>query len=59
MCHVHLIQVLERRNQALDVKQQRALARNAIREQKFEEAYVEWIAELRARAYIELRETVQ
>ena len=56
---VHLIQVLERRNQALDVKQQRALARNAIREQKFEEAYVEWIAELRARAYIELRETVQ
>ena len=56
---VHLIQVLERRNQALDVKQQRALARNALREQKFEDAYVEWIAELRARAYIELRETVQ
>jgi peptidyl-prolyl cis-trans isomerase SurA len=56
---VHLIQVLERRNQALDVKQQRALARNALREQKFEEAYIEWIAELRARAYIELRETVQ
>jgi peptidyl-prolyl cis-trans isomerase SurA len=54
---VHLIQVLERRNQALDIKQQRALARNALREQKFEEAYVEWIAELRARAYIELRET--
>jgi peptidyl-prolyl cis-trans isomerase SurA len=56
---VHLIQVMERRNQALDVKQQRALARNALREQKFEEAYVEWIAELRARAYIELRETAQ
>jgi peptidyl-prolyl cis-trans isomerase SurA len=54
---VHLIQVLERRNQALDIKQQRVLARNALREQKFEEAYVEWIAELRARAYIELRET--
>ena len=56
---VHLIQVLERRNQALDAKQQRVLARNALREQKFEEAYVEWIAELRARAYIELREAVQ
>lgn len=54
---VHLIQVLERRNQALDLKQQRTLARNALREQKFEEAYVEWIAELRARAYIELRDT--
>jgi peptidyl-prolyl cis-trans isomerase SurA len=56
---VHLIQVLERRNQALDVKQQRVLARNALREQKFEEAYLEWIAELRARAYIELREAAQ
>lgn len=54
---VHLIQVLERRNQALDLKQQRTLARNALREQKFEEAYAEWIAELRARAYVELRET--
>jgi peptidyl-prolyl cis-trans isomerase SurA len=53
---VHLIQVLERRNQALDLKQQRALARSGLREQKFEEAYGEWITELRARAYIELRE---
>jgi peptidyl-prolyl cis-trans isomerase SurA len=56
---VHLIQVLERRNQALDTKQQRTLARNALREQKFEQAYGEWIAELRARAYIEMRETAQ
>jgi peptidyl-prolyl cis-trans isomerase SurA len=56
---VHLIQVLERRNQALDVKQQRELARSALREQKFDEAYAEWLQELRARAYIELRERPQ
>lgn len=56
---VHLIQVLERRNQALDVKQQRDLARNALREQKFEDAYNEWLNELRARAYIEMREGAQ
>lgn len=56
---VHLIQVLERRNQALDLKQQRELARNALREQKFDEAYAEWLSELRARAYIEMREVSQ
>ncbi len=56
---VHLIQVLERRNQALDLKQQRELARNALREQKFEESYFEWLSELRARAYIEVREAPQ
>ncbi len=56
---VQLIQVMERRNQALDAKQQRELARNALREQKFEEAYDEWLNELRARAYIEMREASQ
>lgn len=56
---VHLIQVLERRNQALNLKQQRELARNALREQKFDEAYAEWLIELRARAYIEMREVSQ
>jgi peptidyl-prolyl cis-trans isomerase SurA len=53
---VHLIQVLERREVALDLRQQRELARNVLREQKFEEAYAEWIRELRARAYVEMRE---
>ena len=41
---VHLIQVLERREVTLDAKQQREQARNILREQKFEEAYVEWAA---------------
>lgn len=53
---MHLIQVVERRQQTLDPKQQREQARNALREQKFEQAYTEWLRELRARAYIELRE---
>jgi peptidyl-prolyl cis-trans isomerase SurA len=53
---VHLIQVLERREIALDARQQRELARNVLREQKFEGAYLEWIRELRARSYVEMRE---
>ncbi len=53
---VHLIQVVDRRRVALDAKQQREQARNILREQKFEEAYQNWARDLRARAYVELRE---
>jgi peptidyl-prolyl cis-trans isomerase SurA len=53
---VHLIQVLERREVALETKQLREQARNQLREQKFEEAYLEWAKDLRARAYVEMRE---
>jgi peptidyl-prolyl cis-trans isomerase SurA len=53
---VHLIQVLERRQTTLDAKQQREQARNILREQKFDQAYVEWLRDLRARAYVEMRE---
>ena len=53
---VHLIQVVERRQVTLDPKQQREQARNVLREQKFEQAYGEWLRDLRARAYIELRD---
>lgn len=56
---VHLIQVMERRKVALDAKQQREQARNALREQKFDDAYAEWVRELRSRAYVELREPPQ
>lgn len=56
---VHLIQVLERRNVALDVSQLREQARNVLREQKFEQAYLDWTKELRSRAYIEFREPPQ
>ena len=56
---VHLIQVLERRKVAVDIKQLREQARNALREQKFEPAYLDWTKELRSRAYVELREPPQ
>ena len=53
---IHLIQVLERRQAALDTRQEREQARNMLREKKFEEAYAEWTRELRQRTYIEMRE---
>jgi len=56
---VHLIQVLERREVALEIKQVREQARNALREQKFEDAYNEWVRDLRAKAYVEMREPPQ
>jgi len=56
---IHLIQVLERRQATLDVRQERELARNQLREKKYEEAYAEWTRELRQRAYVELREPTQ
>ncbi|MBS0306735.1 MAG: peptidylprolyl isomerase [Proteobacteria bacterium] len=56
---VHLIQVLERRDVALDARQLREQARNALRERKFEQAYLDWVKELRSRAYVEYREPPQ
>ena len=53
---VHLIQVLERRNVELEVKALRDQARNALREQKYDEAYQDWVRDLRARAFVEMRE---
>ena len=56
---VHLIQVLERREVALELKQLREQARNVMREQRFEQAYADWTKELRSRAYVEYREPPQ
>ncbi|MEN9543929.1 MAG: hypothetical protein RLZZ598_762 [Pseudomonadota bacterium] len=56
---VHLIQPAERRAMAVDRKQMREMARNVLREQKFETAYSDWSREVRARAYVELREPPQ
>ncbi len=52
----HLLQVVDRRNATIELKQQREQARNVLREQRFEPAYAEWARDLRARAYIEMRE---
>lgn len=56
---VHLIQVLERRDQAIELKQLREQARNVMREQRFDQAYADWTKELRSRAYVEYREPPQ
>jgi peptidyl-prolyl cis-trans isomerase SurA len=56
---VHLIHVVERRRVTPDGRQLREQARNALREQKFETAYEEWVRDLRARAYVELRDPPQ
>jgi peptidyl-prolyl cis-trans isomerase SurA len=56
---VHLIQVLERREVALEPRQLREQARTALREQRFEQAYFDWTRELRSRAYLEYREPPQ
>lgn len=52
----HLVQLVERREAQIDAKQQREMARNVLREQKFDSAYAEWAREVRERAYVELRE---
>jgi peptidyl-prolyl cis-trans isomerase SurA len=53
---VHLIQVLDRRDTTIDPKQLREQANNALKEQKFDPAYAEWVSDLRAKAFIEYRE---
>jgi len=50
----HLIQVLERREVQLTVEKQREFARAAIRERKFEQAYQDWIRELRDTATVKI-----
>ncbi len=51
----HLIQVLERRNQDVTQERQKLLARQAIRERKGEEAFQDWVRQIRDAAYVELR----
>lgn len=51
----HLIQVLERRSQDMSKEASRLKARQEIRARKSEEAYQDWLRELRDRAYVEYR----
>jgi peptidyl-prolyl cis-trans isomerase SurA len=56
---VHLIEVLERREAPLSLREQQDMARNILREKKFEETYKNWEREVRGRAFVEYRETPQ
>ena len=50
----HLIQVLERREAQLTLEKQRQFARAAIRERKFDQAYQDWLRELRDTATVKI-----
>jgi len=56
---VHLVQLIERRQATLSPREQREVARNALREKKLEEAYERWAQEVRGRAFVDLREPPQ
>jgi len=55
---VHLIQLLERRTVELNPREIREMVRKQLRDSKAEEAYANWAREIRARAYVELRDNV-
>lgn len=52
---MHLIQVQERRERDVSEERQRAVARQALRERKLDEAYQDWLRQLRDRVYVENR----
>jgi peptidyl-prolyl cis-trans isomerase SurA len=56
---VHLIQVQERRERKMNEREQREAARGALREKKLDEAFITWAQDVRARAYVEMREPPQ
>jgi peptidyl-prolyl cis-trans isomerase SurA len=51
----HLIQVLERRTQDVSDERKRMVARQALRERRLDEAYQDWLRQIRDRAYVEYR----
>jgi len=51
----HLILVTERKSDDVSQERQRMIARQAIREQKVEEATQDWLRQVRDRAYVEYR----
>jgi peptidyl-prolyl cis-trans isomerase SurA len=51
----HLIQVLERRTAEVNQERRRLQARQALRERKSDDAYTEWLRQLRDQTYVEVR----
>jgi peptidyl-prolyl cis-trans isomerase SurA len=56
---VHLIQVVERRRAELSQKELRDAVRAQLRETRYEEAFANWVQEVRGRAFVEMREPPQ
>ncbi|MDR2208434.1 MAG: peptidylprolyl isomerase [Azoarcus sp.] len=51
----HLVQVLERRKQDMGEEYHRNIARNILRQRKANEAYEDWLRQLRDEAYVEYK----
>jgi peptidyl-prolyl cis-trans isomerase SurA len=51
----HVVQVIERRQQAASIDRQRFAARQAIRQNKMQESYQEYLRQLRDRTFVEIR----
>lgn len=56
---VHLLEVVDRKEVAVSVQEQREMIRNQLREKKAAEAYVLWIADIRGRAFVEYKNAAQ
>jgi peptidyl-prolyl cis-trans isomerase SurA len=56
---VHLMIVDARKQTALSNSEQRETAKSALREKKFDDAYANWIRDLRSNAYVEYRDLQQ
>ena len=56
---VHLVQVLERREAPLSIRDKQDMARNILRDRKFDETMKNWEREMRGRAYVEYRDPPQ
>jgi peptidyl-prolyl cis-trans isomerase SurA len=52
---LHLIQVQERKTDEISPERQRTLVKQTLRERKSEEAFQEWLKQLRDRTYVETR----
>lgn len=53
---MHLITVKQRRTAPLSQREQREIVRGMVREKKLEDAFTIWSQDLRARAYVEMRD---
>jgi peptidyl-prolyl cis-trans isomerase SurA len=51
----HLIEVIERKTEEVSRERQRLIARQALRDRKLEDAYEDWLRQLRDRTYVEYR----
>jgi peptidyl-prolyl cis-trans isomerase SurA len=51
----HLLQVLERRTDEASPERRRSIAKQALREQRGEEAYIDWLRQLRDKTFVEFK----